>query len=66
MLDLPATPGPSHNGGSLIIGPDNNVYLSIGDVRLSNGEIKNQSIQNISSVDGKEEVFCGLLKMEKR
>lgn len=53
MLDLPATPGPSHNGGSLIIGPDNNVYLSIGDVRLSNGVIKNQSIQNISSVDGR-------------
>jgi len=46
MLDLPATPGPSHNGGSLIIGPDNDVYLSIGDVR-------SESIQNISSIDGR-------------
>lgn len=53
MLDLPATPGPSHNGGSLIIGPDNNLYLSIGDVRLATGEVRNQSIQNITSVDGR-------------
>lgn len=53
MLDLPATPGPSHNGGSLIIGPDKNVYLSIGDITLAIGEVRNQSIQNISSVDGR-------------
>lgn len=32
LLDLPAIPGPRHNGGSIIIGPDNNLYISIGDV----------------------------------
>jgi aldose sugar dehydrogenase len=32
LLDLPAVPGPGHNGGKIIIGPDNNVYLTIGDV----------------------------------
>jgi aldose sugar dehydrogenase len=32
LLDLPATPGPRHNGGAVMIGPDNNVYLVIGDV----------------------------------
>ena len=53
MLDLPPTPGPSHNGGSLIIGPENNVYVSIGDVRLAIGEVRNQSMQNISPVDGR-------------
>lgn len=46
MLDLPASPGPSHNGGSVIIGSDNNVYFSIGDVR-------SKSIQDISTVNGR-------------
>ena len=32
LLDLPAVPGPNHNGGKIVIGPDNNVYLSIGNV----------------------------------
>lgn len=32
LLDLPATPGPFHNGGALTVGPDDNIYLSIGDV----------------------------------
>ena len=32
LLDLPAVPGPPHNGGKIIIGPDNNVYIGIGDV----------------------------------
>ena len=32
LLDLPATPGPTHNGGKVAIGPDNNVYLAVGDI----------------------------------
>jgi aldose sugar dehydrogenase len=32
LLDLPATPGSSHNGGKVAIGPDDNVYLTMGDV----------------------------------
>jgi glucose/arabinose dehydrogenase len=32
LLDLPANPGPRHNGGAIIIGPDNNLYVPIGDV----------------------------------
>ena len=32
LLSLPAFPGSAHNGGRLIIGPDNNIYLVIGDV----------------------------------
>jgi glucose/arabinose dehydrogenase len=32
LLDLPATPGPRHNGGAVVIGPDNNLYIPIGDI----------------------------------
>ena len=32
LLDLPAYPGPYHNGGAITIGPDNNIYLPIGDL----------------------------------
>jgi aldose sugar dehydrogenase len=32
LLDLPALPGPRHAGGVVEIGPDNNIYLTIGDL----------------------------------
>jgi aldose sugar dehydrogenase len=32
LLDLPAKPGPNHNGGALLIGPDDNIYVIVGDV----------------------------------
>jgi glucose/arabinose dehydrogenase len=32
LLDLPADPGPRHNGGKVIIGPDNNLYITVGDI----------------------------------
>lgn len=32
LLDLPADPGPRHNGGAIEIGPDNNIYIPVGDV----------------------------------
>jgi aldose sugar dehydrogenase len=46
LLDLPATSGPAHNGGAITIGPDNNVYLPIG-------ELREEHIQKISSADGR-------------
>jgi glucose/arabinose dehydrogenase len=42
LLDLPATPGPRHNGGVVRIGPDNNVYLVIGDVDGHQTQAQNQ------------------------
>jgi aldose sugar dehydrogenase len=32
LLKLPASPGPTHNGGKVTIGPDHNIYIAIGDV----------------------------------
>jgi glucose/arabinose dehydrogenase len=35
LLDLPASPGPRHNGGAIEIGPDNNIYIPVGDIDAS-------------------------------
>jgi aldose sugar dehydrogenase len=55
LLDLPATPGPRHNGGAIMIGPDNNLYIPIGDVDGSgNGkETKAQNYVNGVEPDGR-------------
>jgi aldose sugar dehydrogenase len=41
LLDLPASPGGSHNGGSISIGPDNNMYIPIGEISYEHGQISN-------------------------
>jgi len=50
LLDLPATPKPVHNGGVVIIGPDNYVYTVIGDVDLHRNPAQNKESGN--DVDG--------------
>src|SRR5215208_1119542 len=53
LLDLPAVPGPRHNGGAIMIGPDNNLYVPIGDVDgTGKGEASETKAQNY--VDGVE------------
>jgi aldose sugar dehydrogenase len=42
LLDLPAWPGSSHNGGPMLIGSDNNIYLPIGEVSSQSGQISNK------------------------
>ena len=41
LLDLPATPGPRHNGGAITIGIDSNIYVPIGDVDGHMTEVQN-------------------------
>jgi len=43
ILDLPAIPGPNHNGGKLTLGKDNNLYTIIGDL---NHRTKLQNFEN--------------------
>ena len=41
ILNLPASPGPIHDGGKVLIGPDKNVYAVIGDVRNHGTQAQN-------------------------
>ena len=40
ILDLPALPGPNHDGGKLAIGPDGYLYTMIGDLN-HRGQVQN-------------------------
>jgi glucose/arabinose dehydrogenase len=41
ILDLPAEPGPYHQGGKLKIGPDENLYAIVGDLNTIMGKLQN-------------------------
>jgi glucose/arabinose dehydrogenase len=66
LLDLPATPGPRHNGGAIMIGSDNNLYIPIGDVDGSfnpKGQFvrtMTQNYVNSTLVDGRS----GILRVD--
>lgn len=62
LLDLPAKPGPTHDGGAVQIGPDNNVYVTIGDLlgdNTKNSSTKAQNFQNGTNPDGR----AGILRI---
>jgi aldose sugar dehydrogenase len=40
ILDLPATPGPNHDGGAMTFGPDGKLYVVIGDLNRD-GQLQN-------------------------
>jgi aldose sugar dehydrogenase len=42
ILDLPATPGPNHDGGAMTFGPDGKLYVVIGDLNRD-GQLQNFS-----------------------
>ena len=49
LLDLPAYPGPRHNGGAIEIGPDQNLYIPICDVDGSfKRDFQHTQVQNFA------------------
>jgi glucose/arabinose dehydrogenase len=52
LLSLPANPGPDHNAGKLLIGPDNNLYLTIGTVGTPGHQTQAQNIKGGPEPDG--------------
>ena len=54
ILDLPALPGPNHDGGKLLIGPDHYLYAVIGDL---NHRGKLQNIINGPDPDDTSVIF---------
>jgi glucose/arabinose dehydrogenase len=40
VLDLPVTPGPNHDGGTMIFGPDGKLHVVIGDLNRD-GQLQN-------------------------
>ena len=46
LLDLPAIPGPIHHGGEIIIGPDNELYVIIGDLEGDSKDFSSTKAQN--------------------
>lgn len=61
LVDLPATPGAIGIGGKVMVGPDNNVYVTIGDVGIDGHETKAQNVQNGVDADG----TSGILRISK-
>jgi aldose sugar dehydrogenase len=61
LLDLPANPGPRHNGGKIIIGPDNNLYITVGDVdgsfKEEDTETQAQNYPNGVDPDGRSGIL---------
>jgi aldose sugar dehydrogenase len=57
ILNLPADPGPIHDGGKVLIGPDKDVYAVIGDLRNHRTQA-----QNIAS-GGPPDLTSGIIRV---
>jgi glucose/arabinose dehydrogenase len=55
LLDFDASRGASHNGGKVLVGPDNNVYLVVGD--MAGHKTMTQNYQNSSEITESSIIF---------
>lgn len=61
LVDLPATPGTIGMVGKVIVEPDNNVHVTIGDVGIDGHDTKAQNVQNGMDADGTSGIL-GIIK----
>ena len=61
LVDLSATPGAIGIGGKVMVGPDNNVDVTIGDVGTDGHHTKAQNVQNVLDAEG----TSGILRISK-
>jgi glucose/arabinose dehydrogenase len=59
LLEIPAVPGPAHNGGKMTVGPDNDIFLAVGD--LMGHTTKAQNYED----GGKPDTTGGILRFNK-
>jgi glucose/arabinose dehydrogenase len=62
LLGLPHLPGPAHNGGKIIIGPDNNIYLTVGNLNVNEEKpflTRAENLKNGRNPDGR----AGILRI---
>jgi aldose sugar dehydrogenase len=60
LLDLPVKPGPRHTGGEVAVGPDKNIYVTVGDMDgtfNSEFETLTQNYNNATTVDGRSAIL---------
>jgi len=60
LVDLPVNPGPRHTGGEVAVGPDNNVYVTMGDLDgtfKKQFETMSQNYQNSTTIDGRSGIL---------
>jgi aldose sugar dehydrogenase len=60
LLDMPVNPGPRHTGGEVGVGPDNNIYVTLGDLDgtfKKQFETMSQNYQNVTTIDGRSGIL---------
>jgi aldose sugar dehydrogenase len=61
LLDLPPTAGPHHTGGAILVGPDNYLYLPIGDLDDIGDrryfDTKAQNVKDSKDADGRSGIL---------